>query len=122
MKPNSRVVQLFVVKSENFGINGLLVDSTSFIDSANGQPLPSNYGNSMIYISVSSHDTINVTFSDVRIQSNTVGDDNGNILSLYLDSSDAIVYLKSCTFLNNSATIILSRVQAKNLNISNSTF
>jgi len=108
-KPNSAVVQLLIIKSENLGIKNVIIDSSSFIDCIDGQPSPINYGKSMIYVSISSDDATNVTFSNVRIQSNTVSD--GNILSIL---SDSVVHLQSCTFLNNTAAN-LSLFQANNL-------
>ena len=102
MKPNSVAIQLFVVKSKDSGMNRILISSTSFTDSINNQPVPSNYGNSMVFINISSSHT-NVTLSDVRFQSNTVAD-NGNILSIVTNEDNSTVQILSSVFLSNTAS------------------
>ena len=103
-KPNSVATQLFVIKVENFGIDHLSVITTSFIHCINGQTVPSNYGNSMVFISISSSQSI-LTLSNVRFQSNTIND-VGSILSIIMDGEYSTVQLLSCVFLNNTASNI----------------
>ncbi|XP_065912895.1 uncharacterized protein [Dysidea avara] len=119
MKPNSTAIQLFVVKSKDSGMNRILISSTSFTDNINNQPVPSNYGNSMVFINISSSHT-NVTLSDVRFQSNTVAD-NGNILSIVTNEDNSTVQLLSCVFLSNTASNV-AMFETKHLTIMNSVF
>ena len=119
MKPNGTAIQLFVVKSKDSGMNHILISSTSFTDSINNQPVPSNYGNSMVFINISSSHT-NVTLSDVRFQSNTIAD-NGSILSIVTNEDNSTVQLLSCVFLSNTASNV-AVFETGHLTITNSVF
>ena len=118
-KPNNTAIQLFVVKAEDSGINRILINSTSFIDSINNQPVPSNYNKSMVFINISSSDT-NVALLDVRFQSNTIAD-NGIILSIITNGDNSSVQLLSCAFLSNTASN-MAVFETGNLTIINSIF
>ena len=114
-KPKSSSIQLLIVKA---GLANMLICNTTFVN-INGQPTPSIYGNSIVYIDISTKKS-SVTFYNVTFQSNNVTD-NGNILSVLMNEDDSSILLYSCTFSNNIATRV-ALLKTRNLTITNSSF
>jgi len=105
--------QLFII---NTILTSMTINNTTFLGGSNSQ---ATYGNSMVYINISS-EASNVKFMNVTFESNNITE-NGNVLSVLMNEDDSRIQIYSCMFLNNTASNI-AFLKATNLEIIDSNF